>query len=76
MARMHPEDIEGLESPTEGERKVFRFLREAPGTIRILSTGQLLYPPGRHRGHSEEIFFNRREMPSLENTPASGGATS
>jgi hypothetical protein len=26
---MHPEDIEGLESPTEGERKVFRFLREA-----------------------------------------------
>jgi len=29
MARMHPEDIEGLEGPTEGERKVFRFLREA-----------------------------------------------
>ena len=29
MARRHPEDIEGLEGPTEGERKVFRFLREA-----------------------------------------------
>jgi hypothetical protein len=29
MARMDPEDIEGLEGPTEGERKVFRFLREA-----------------------------------------------
>jgi len=29
MARLHPEDIEGLEGPTEGERKVFRFLREA-----------------------------------------------
>jgi hypothetical protein len=29
MARMHLEDIEGLESATEGERKVFRFLREA-----------------------------------------------
>ncbi len=26
---MHPEDIEGLEGPIEGERKVFRFLREA-----------------------------------------------
>ena len=25
---MHSEDIEELESPTEGERKVFRFLRE------------------------------------------------
>jgi len=29
MARRHPEDIDGLEGPTEGERKVFRFLREA-----------------------------------------------
>jgi hypothetical protein len=29
MARMHPVDIEDIESPTEGERKVFRFLREA-----------------------------------------------
>ena len=29
MARMHPEDIDDLEGPTEGERKVFRFLREA-----------------------------------------------
>ncbi len=29
MARMHPEDIEGLKSTPEGERKVFRFLREA-----------------------------------------------
>lgn len=28
MARMHPEEIEELENPTEGERKVFRFLRE------------------------------------------------
>jgi hypothetical protein len=26
---MHPEDIEDLENPTEGERKVFRFLQEA-----------------------------------------------
>jgi hypothetical protein len=26
---MHPEDIEGLGGPTEGERKVFRFLLEA-----------------------------------------------
>jgi len=29
MARMHPEDIEGMEGAAEGERKVFRFLREA-----------------------------------------------
>jgi hypothetical protein len=29
MARMHPEEIEELENPTEGERKVFHFLREA-----------------------------------------------
>ena len=29
MARMQPADIEGLESATEGKRKVFRFLREA-----------------------------------------------
>jgi hypothetical protein len=29
MARMHPEDIEGLGVLTEGERKVFRFPREA-----------------------------------------------
>jgi hypothetical protein len=29
MATMHPEDIEGFEEATEGERKVFRFLREA-----------------------------------------------
>jgi len=29
MARMHPEDIEGYERATEGERRVFRFLREA-----------------------------------------------
>jgi hypothetical protein len=28
MARMHPEDIQGFERATEGERKVFRFLRE------------------------------------------------
>lgn len=29
MARMHSEEIEELENPTEeGERKVFRFLRE------------------------------------------------
>jgi hypothetical protein len=28
MARMHPEDIDDLESATAGERKVFRFLRE------------------------------------------------
>jgi hypothetical protein len=31
MARMHPEDIEGLEGPAEGYRKFFRFLREAEG---------------------------------------------
>jgi hypothetical protein len=30
MATMHPEDIEGFEEATEGERRVFRFLREAP----------------------------------------------
>jgi len=29
MARMHPEDIDELESSTVGERKVFRFLQEA-----------------------------------------------
>jgi hypothetical protein len=29
MALMHPEDIEGLETSTPGERTVFRFLREA-----------------------------------------------
>ncbi|MEW6186005.1 MAG: hypothetical protein AB1585_09735 [Thermodesulfobacteriota bacterium] len=28
MARMHPDEIEELEKPTEGERKVFSFLRE------------------------------------------------
>jgi hypothetical protein len=28
MARMHPEDIEGMEKTTEGEKKLFRFLRE------------------------------------------------
>ena len=29
MLCLQPEDIEGLESPTEGKRKVFRFLRGA-----------------------------------------------
>jgi hypothetical protein len=29
MARMYPEEIEGYEKATEGEKKVFRFLREA-----------------------------------------------
>jgi hypothetical protein len=29
MARMHPEDIEDSEKATEGEKRVFRFLREA-----------------------------------------------
>jgi len=29
MARMHPEDIEGYEKATDGEKKVFRFIREA-----------------------------------------------
>lgn len=29
MARMHPEDIEEYEGATEGEKRVFRFLREA-----------------------------------------------
>ena len=29
MARMHPEDIDGFEKATEGEKRVFRFLREA-----------------------------------------------
>ena len=29
MAKMYPEDIEGFEEATEGERRVFRFLREA-----------------------------------------------
>ena len=29
MARMYPEDIEAYEGATEGERGVFRFLREA-----------------------------------------------
>lgn len=29
MARMYPEDIEAYEGATEGERRVFRFLREA-----------------------------------------------
>jgi hypothetical protein len=28
MTRMHPEEIEDLENPTGGERKVFRFFRE------------------------------------------------
>jgi ATP-dependent exoDNAse (exonuclease V) beta subunit len=36
MARMHPEEIEGLESPTEGELKVYRFLREAARLTRLL----------------------------------------
>jgi hypothetical protein len=29
MARMHPEDIEAYEKATDGEKRVFRFLREA-----------------------------------------------
>lgn len=29
MAQMHPEGIEGCDRPTEGEKRVFRFLREA-----------------------------------------------
>jgi len=29
MAQMHPDDIEGYEKTTEGEKKVFRFIREA-----------------------------------------------
>ena len=29
MARMQPEDIEDYEEATEGEKRVFRFLREA-----------------------------------------------
>ena len=29
MGRMYPEDIEGFENATEGEKRVFRFLREA-----------------------------------------------
>jgi len=29
MARMHPEDIETYEKATEGEKKIFRFLKEA-----------------------------------------------
>ena len=29
MARMHPDDIEGSEKATPGERTVFRFLQEA-----------------------------------------------
>jgi len=29
MAKMYPEDIEGYEEATEGEKRVFRFLREA-----------------------------------------------
>jgi hypothetical protein len=29
MARMHPEEIEALEHATQGEKVVFRFLRES-----------------------------------------------
>jgi hypothetical protein len=29
MARMYPDDIEGYETATEGEKRVFRFIREA-----------------------------------------------
>ena len=29
MARMHPDDIEGYENATEGEKRVFRFIKEA-----------------------------------------------
>ena len=29
MAKMHPDDIEGYENATDGEKKVFRFLRDA-----------------------------------------------
>ena len=29
MGKMYPEDIEGYEKATEGEKKVFRFLKEA-----------------------------------------------
>ena len=29
MAQMHPDDIEGYEKTTEGEKKVFRFIKEA-----------------------------------------------
>ncbi len=29
MARMYPNDIEDFEKATEGEKKVFRFIKEA-----------------------------------------------
>ena len=29
MAKMYPEDIEDFEEATEGEKRVFRFLKEA-----------------------------------------------
>jgi len=29
MAKMHPDDIEGYENATEGEKRVFRFIRKA-----------------------------------------------
>ena len=29
MAQMHPDDIEGYEKTTKGEKRVFRFIREA-----------------------------------------------
>jgi hypothetical protein len=29
MAKMYPDDIENYETATEGEKRVFRFLREA-----------------------------------------------
>jgi hypothetical protein len=66
MARRHPEDIENLEGPTEGERKVFRFLREAArpdsnfiGRPTPIFTTEAQRPRRR-------IIFNRREMPPVE----------
>jgi len=29
MAQMHPDDIEDYEDATEGEKRVFRFIKEA-----------------------------------------------
>lgn len=66
MARMHPEDIEAYEEATEGERKVFRFVREAarPHKDFMCWYQPQIGPSGRW---ADRIFFRRKlGRPMLE----------
>ena len=66
MARIHPEEIGDLENPTEGERTVFRLLREAalPDSDFIGWYG----PAFREQGREPDfvLFGNRHGLLVLE----------